>query len=366
MYLAGYPLILISHLPGNRRIAFSRIPQLCIYCLKSLFSSFFGMIEMIFYSRRISQTEINESPIFVLGHYRTGTTLLQKLLCCDSNFRTIQYKDVFTPGPAFLFPKITARIQRLIARVFRIRNIFFNNMLLRIHDPGEEDLYMISGCSRYTTAWGFLFPREIIKYFTKWTTFDSDKEKKQWIRAYRYHLKKITLRKDLKPLILKSPPNIGRIKVLLEMFPDARFVFITRNPYQVYYSMQSLWTRVIERYFSLQKITEEEKSEIIFDLYSSLMNQYLKDRDSIPSDKLIEIRFEDLEKRPLDELRKIYRSLKIPDFESSVDRINQRLELEKGYLKNQYDYDEKTLDMISERWGDFIHEWNYSKPIVTN
>jgi hypothetical protein len=366
MYLAGYPMILISLLSGNRRIAFSRIPQLCIYSLKSLFSFFFGMIEMAFYGRRINKTVINEVPIFVLGHYRTGTTLLQKLLCCDDNYGTIQYKDVFTPVPAFLFPGMTAWIQQLIARIFKVRNIFFNNMSLRIHDPGEEDLYMISGCSRCTTAWGFLFPKAIIKYFTKWTTFENDKEKKQWIRAYGYHLKRITLKNDNKPLILKSPPNIGRIRVLLELFPNARFIFITRNPYQVYYSMQRLWSSVIERYFSLQKISAEEKSDIVFDLYSSLMNQYLEDRELIPQGNHIEIRFEDLEKKPIEEIRKIYEALNIPGFEDSIDRIKQRLELENGYLKNVYDYDEKTLDLISEKWGDFIHEWNYMRPVVTS
>lgn len=362
MYLAGNPIILISLLFRNRRISFSRLPLLCIYMLKTISSFFYGMIELAFCTRKIENTVINDAPIFVLGHYRNGTTLLQKLLCSDNNFGSIRYQDGFFPISAFIFPGITRRIQQLMISVFGIKNIFFNNMTLKLNDPGEEDLYMISGSSRYSTAWGFVFPRAIMQYFNKWTIFDNNKEKEKWKRAYSYYLKRITLKNDHKPLILKSPPNIARIKVLLEMFPNARFVFISRNPYHVYYSMQNLWDNVIEKYFTLQKISVPERNKIILNLYSALMGQYMADRGLIPEGRHIEIRFEDLEMDPIGEVERIYSSLDIPDFEQSIDKIKNRLELEKGYSKNKYDYDEKTLNIISENWGEFIDEWGYRKP----
>ena len=365
MYLAGNPIILISLLFRNRRISFSSLHLLCIYMMKTISSFFYGMIELVFYAREIENTVINDAPIFVLGHYRNGTTLLQKLLCSDSNFGSIKYQDVFFPISAFIFPGITRRIQQLMISVFGIKNIFFNNMTLRLNDPGEEDLYMISGSSRYSTAWGFVFPRAIMKYFNKWTIFDNNKEKEKWKRAYSYYMKRITLKNDHRPLVLKSPPNIARIKVLLELFPNARFVFISRNPYHVFYSMQNLWTNVIEKYFTLQKISVHERHDIILSLYSTLMSQYIEDRGLIPEGQHIEIRFEDLEQDPIGEIEKIYSSLDIPGFDLSIESIKGRLELEKGYSKNSYNYDEKTLDIISEKWGDFIHEWNYQRPETT-
>ena len=321
---------------------------------------------MIFYSRKIENTKITEPPLFILGHYRSGTTLLQKLLICDSKYGYIKYLDVFFPISAFLCPAITRKWMQLIIRTFKMKNIFFNNMVLRLDDPGEEDLYMISGSSRYSTAWGFAFPGAITKCFERWTTFDDKKNKKKWKRAYNYYLKRITLKNNHKPLILKSPPNIARISCLLEMFPDARFIYIYRNPYRVFYSMENLWIKVIEKHFTLQNISGNERNENIFNIYLKLMDQFEKDKGLIPEGHLIEVRYEDLEDDPIKEINKIYASLGIQGYDRSIESIKQRLELEKKYSPLTYQYDEKILDEVYERWAYFIDKWNYKRPQTEN
>src|SRR5262249_7885322 len=58
-------------------------------------------------------------------------------------------------------------------------------------------------------------------------------ESKLWKSEFIRFLKKITL-KNHKTLLLKSPSHTFRIPLLLELFPDAKFVNIVRNPYDVF------------------------------------------------------------------------------------------------------------------------------------
>ena len=132
MYLAGNPIILFSLLFRNGGVSLSKVFLLCIYSVKTFLSLFCGIIEMIFYSRKIENTKITEPPLFILGHYRSGTTLLQKLLICDSKYGYIKYLDVFFPISAFLCPAITRKWMQLIIRTFKMKNIFFKNVAIQI------------------------------------------------------------------------------------------------------------------------------------------------------------------------------------------------------------------------------------------
>ena len=61
-------------------------------------------------------------------------------------------------------------------------------------------------------------------------------------------LKKITMYHHGKQLVLKNQDNTGKIPQLLEMFPNAKFVYCYRNPYDLYMSMKKFMTKVIPLY----------------------------------------------------------------------------------------------------------------------
>ena len=62
----------------------------------------------------------------------------------------------------------------------------------------------------------------------------------QWKTAMRYFVQKLTFSKG-KKIIFKSPPHLGRVRVLLELFPGAKFIHIYRDPYKVYLSTKHMW-----------------------------------------------------------------------------------------------------------------------------
>src|SRR5438477_476776 len=55
----------------------------CIVTLVSLIHTLLRWVQEAQLGRRIAKTSIREAPIFIIGHWRTGTTLLHELLILD-------------------------------------------------------------------------------------------------------------------------------------------------------------------------------------------------------------------------------------------------------------------------------------------
>ena len=51
-----------------------------------------------------------------------------------------------------------------------------------------------------------------------------------------------------KPLVLKSPAHSYRVPVLRELLPDARFILIVRDPYEVFKSMVRAYRALTQKF----------------------------------------------------------------------------------------------------------------------
>ena len=133
----------------------------------------------------------------------------------------------------------------------------------------------------------FCFPATQQILLRKYALFEkiSGEEVQKWKDSYLYLVKKISLANQRKPLVLKSPPNTARIKQLLSLFPNAKFVYISRNPVQVYASSKRLWEMIIKKY-ALGNYSAINLQQIILETYSKSMNNYMKDKLLIPQDKI--------------------------------------------------------------------------------
>ncbi|HRI20553.1 MAG TPA: sulfotransferase, partial [Panacibacter sp.] len=230
---------------------------LFVYYIKLILVMPVTFLQYIFYAQRIKRTVITKQPIFILGHYRSGTTYLHKLMAGDTRFGFISYYDIICPNTSLLFGNWLKSLLQLIINKLRIKTLFFNNTVPSMDDPAEEERFLVNKGSAYTDYWRFVFP-------LCWNKFPSCAKEcldeayyQQWSKEYENVLKLATYKSKGKQLVLKSPPNTERIKYLLKMFPDAKFIYISRNPYHVFYSMQNLWNKAIKK-FNLQQITDEE------------------------------------------------------------------------------------------------------------
>jgi|GEM_PF-5298004 len=99
-----------------------------------------------------------------------------------------------------------------------------------------------------------------------------------------------------------------RIKVLLELFPEARFVHIRRNPYDVFRSTQH-WVRTGTSVWALQRPDHGDLEGRTLRQYREVYDVFFEERGLIPGGHFHEIGFEALEADPIGQVRGIYEAL---------------------------------------------------------
>ena len=74
----------------------------------------------------------------------------------------------------------------------------------------------------------------------------------------------------------------------------------------------------------------------------------------------MEVKFEDFEADAMAMTEHIYKSLSIPGFEAAAPAISQYIGGKKGYKKNKYKYDDRTVRLVEENWKFALDQWGYS------
>lgn len=323
-----------------------------------------AFLQYVIFGRKIRNATVTKDPIFIIGHYRSGTSLLQKLMASDKRFGFLNYYDALFPNTSMLMGKRMQSALQKIIDFFRIKNPFFHDTVLPLSEADEEDDYLINKGSAYSAYWGLVFPRRWKEWLNGSEQFAGEGYLKGWMKEYMSAVKFITYRNKGKQLVLKNPPNTERIPYLLGMFPQAKFIFIHRNPYVLFYSIRNMWKRAILGFYSVQLITDDELDEIVFGHFDYLMGKYEKDRDLIPAGNLCEVSYEELKADQFATVQKIYSQLNIPEFEKTAGDLLSQIESEKAYSNFRHVYDPQTLQRIGERWAGYISRWNYETPEV--
>ena len=181
--------------------------------------------------------------------------------------------------------------------------------------------------------------------------------RKSWKREYLSFLKQLTYRNPRR-LILKSPLNTYRIRLLLEMFPDARFVHVIRDPRKVFPSTVHLWKSLYWRQ-AFQIPDYKGLDEYVFATYLRLHEQLDRTRHLIAPQNFYEIRYEDLVDDPLGQVERLYDGLQLGEFAHARPGIEEYLKSIEGYATNCYDVAPDVKGQITDRWGGQIAKYDY-------
>jgi omega-hydroxy-beta-dihydromenaquinone-9 sulfotransferase len=336
------------------------IPRLSFVLFTTLLASPLRLWERIRYGRAIGRTAIHPSPVFIIGHWRSGTTHLQNLLCQDKNFGTLSTFQAMAPGFCIVGDK---RIKPVLAKLARKRypTRLIDNIPLAFDAP-QEDEFAIAGLSPLSFLHTFSFPRQASDLFGKAVLFHKLPEiaRRGWCDMYLRLLRKITWIRGGRRLVIKNCAHSARIQTLLELFPDAKFIHIHRNPYEVFVSTMHMHTTVLPR-SQLQDIALDQIEANVLGFYSRLMEQFLADKPLIPERNLIEIRYEDLERAPLAQLEGIYEALGLPGFSDAEPDFCAYVESISDYRKNAYTLNEDIVAKVNEHWHMTFKEWGYDR-----
>ncbi|MCB1317717.1 MAG: sulfotransferase, partial [Leptospiraceae bacterium] len=293
------------------RVAPRYIPRLIFLFLHSLLQSGAVRMERRVVRKHIQNAALRFPPIFILGHWRSGTTHLHYLLACDPRFQTINTYQTLFPYTFYLTEAI---VPRLLAPLLPGKR-FQDNLPAGFDRPDEDEIALGLLCG-YSPYLGWPFP-EAEQYFRRFLSFQNAEaqEREAWMQSFLYLARKLSWQTPERRLVFKSPAHTARIAWLLRIWPDARFIHIKRDPYAVYRSSLHFYN-VWRRHFAfLQKpiVSESAMNERVLSVYDELYARFADERSMIPERNFCELRFEDLERAPMAQLERIYATLKLPD-----------------------------------------------------
>jgi hypothetical protein len=294
-------------------------------------------------------------PVVILGHYRSGTTHLHNLLATDRRFAFPTLFQAFNPHTFLTLERHVAPI----ADRLMLRRRPQDEVALGAGVPNEDEMALMA-TTCLSPYLGWTFPRSGHDYGRYLTFRDVPAEDvARWKAALLHFLKKLTVRHGDRPLILKSPPHTARIRLILDVLPDARFVHIRRDPYAVFRSTRHLHA-VVAPFFRLQCGGPAGGDDDILATYAAMHDAYFTDLPLIPPGHWCEVGYEDLERDPIGEMRSIYERLGLPDFDAGRPALEAYLGTIADYRKNDHaSLDEPTRRRVAEAWGRCFAAWGY-------
>jgi omega-hydroxy-beta-dihydromenaquinone-9 sulfotransferase len=348
-----------SLLKRNRfAVSPSCIGMALIISALSLFNSFLWLIQTLLIGRRINRTKIEQDPMFVIGHWRSGTTLLHELLVRDPRHTYPDTYACFAPNHFVLSGWLLKPCLKLLLPAQRP----VDNMPAGWSHP-QEDEFALCNMGVPSPYLSIIFPNRPrqCQEFLDFRGVPAPAVNR-WKQSFLWFLKCITFQ-HAKRVVLKSPPHTARIRVLLEMFPKAKFVHIVRDPYAIFPSTVNLWKR-LSTDEGLQTPTHEGLEEYVYETFTQMYDAFERDRDLIGPGQFCEVRYEDLVKRPVEQMQRVYDELELGDFAAARPGIEAYFADQKDYKTNRFPMTPEMRAEITRRWGTFLGQYGYLKDEV--
>lgn len=321
-----------------------------------VYNSLMGLAEQAIYGRRVAQTQITQPPLFVIGHWRSGTTLLHNLLAQDPQFNCPNMYQCVFPNHFLLTESVVTKLTGWLLPKSRP----MDNMPATWDVPQEEDiaLAILTCLSPYMLC---AQPDRNDRVRPLWDLqLLSDEELARFKSAYLTFLKKVTF-DDHRQLVLKSPANTLRIPLLRELFPQAKFVYIHRNPFDVLNSAVHL-RRAMFRENSLGMPHLSDITEAVYWVQEFTFKTYERDKRLLGPGELHEVRFEDLEQDPLGEIQKVYETLNLDGWDKLRAILEPQVPSLRRYKKNEFRYSRAAAEECYQRLKPLFDHNGYENP----
>ena len=272
-------------------------------------------VEHLRVARRVQAKRFSPPPIFIIGHWRSGTTFLHNLLSRDPQFCFPTVVDALRPYEFFPGPLDFITRAMVLHSLPATRPM--DDVPLNPDFPQEDELALATmGAPSFFHC--FYFPNTMSQTFASDVLFRgiAPTRFESWRSDLRYYLAKISICQDNRRLLLKNPAHSARLVELLRMFPDAAFIHIHRDPRDVLPSTRKLYRTVLPL-LALQDYELTAVERHIAWSYPALMDALFGGLAQLPSSQRVEVAYDDLLRDPLATVESIYRSLGLQGFEGA-------------------------------------------------
>ncbi|OFX01777.1 MAG: hypothetical protein A3E78_03695 [Alphaproteobacteria bacterium RIFCSPHIGHO2_12_FULL_63_12] len=318
----------------------------------------FSTAERLAIESRLPQVDDLSPPVFILGHWRSGTTHLYNVMCKSGDWAFVP--PVATGLPWDLFG--LGRAFRPLLEKALPEHRYIDNIPVTPDSPQEDEI-AIANMSDLSFYHGIYFPKAFDEFLSRGLFFDgcTDKEIAGWRGRFTYLLRKLSEYQDRKTLLIKNPVYTGRLSMLRAMFPTAKFVHIRRNPYEVFVSMRNFYKKLLAE-FALQSYAHVDIDETIFSVYERMMDALDRDAAGLSAPRYIDLAYEDLDRDAIGTLEKIHQSLELPGFVDAAPKFEAYLASVRTFEKNRFSYSDEAARKVEQRLGRFIERWGYKRP----
>lgn len=318
----------------------------------------FSTYERWWVERTAQPEKSAQPPVFIVGHWRSGTTFLYNVLSRSPQFAYVAPLSTGLPWDFLTLGKMLGPILEKALPEGR----FIDRVPVNPDSPQEDEIALAS-MQPVSFYHGLYFPRRFVENFNAGIFFDgcSEAEINQWCWSMQHLCKKLQLQTPGRQLLIKNPVYTARIKRLRQLWPEAKFIHIYRNPYVVFHSTMNFYQKLFQE-LALQPFDHLPVAEVVLNSYPKMIQSLIEDTHDLRPDQFIELPFEGFEKDPQAALEKIYDQLELPHWDTAQPHFQDYLEGQKTYRKNQYTFQSETLKTIESHWSTFIERWSYQPP----
>ena len=318
------------------------------------------------------KTQKIEKPLFIIGNLRSGSTFLHRLLSRDSEtFTSLTTWDIYlTPSVtqkkltqffSQLDNKLGGHLHRLLYEFDRRTLGQFKIHRISFFQPEEDENILLHVWDSFWVSFLFPFMDEMPNYHH----FDealSPEHKRRIMTFYKSMLQRHMYATGKKYFVAKNPAFSPKIETLLEFFPDARIIYLARNPLDMLPSTVSwinyarrVFTEPKEKYLYLDEIVDFTQHWYRYPLY------YL---DTHPSPRHLILNYDDLIQRPEQVIRSFYEQFGYPDKPGLDDIVDAAVKETLSFKTDHvYSYEEMgfTRQQIVEIYADIFDRFGFDR-----
>ena len=356
MLFSTWTKLLAEH---RMAIALRKIPVVSAITGFSVFNSMLRVLQESMYRERADRVPISAAPVFIIGHWRSGTTLLHELMVLDEKHNYPTTYQCFAPNHFLITESIVSRWLGFVLPSRRPMDDMATGW-----DKPQEDEFALCNLGIPSPYLAMAFPNHPAPY-PEYLDMEglSEEQIQEWKDALLWFLKRVTYKTNRR-IILKSPPHTARIKVLLDVFPKAKFVHIVRDPYAVFPSTVRLW-KSLNQTQGLQVPKHKGLEEYVFSSFERMYKNFQEQKALVDPENFYELRYEDLVADPIPQVQAIYEQFDLGEFEKVASKLEHYFEQKQNYKVNKHKLDPALRDEITRRWGDYIQRYGYALPEET-
>jgi hypothetical protein len=335
-------------------IAANRVPQALVAGGSILGRLPFSLLERLYVATRTPPPSAR-APIFIVGHWRSGTTHLYNIMS-RADYGFVPPIAAGLPWDFLLLGRLLGpALDRLLPK-----DRFIDAIPVRPDSPQEDEI-AIANMSPLSFYHAIYFPRRFEHFFDRGLFLDgcSQRQVAHWQKRFLHFLDKLALLHGERRIVLKNPVYTARVEMLHALLPQAKFIHIWRDPIEVFFSMRHFYKRLFEE-LSLQPFEAVDIDEVILRSYPRMMESLKRAQGKLGPGQFVEIGYEDLVEAPLEQMERIYRELELPAFEEHRPLFADYLATVRSYRKNRFEHDAATVRRVEARWADSFTRFGYA------